>query len=103
MHFACLANKVLKTKKVHETITFLLVTYIYRFRKKSLTDSAINLSPLFGPPYVAVGLGYGTRIQSAVVRLHDAQYFPVFGRLTGLSNPPVELSRLKHSCKAYTC
>jgi len=45
MHFARLANKLLKTKKVHKTITFLLVTSsnIHRFNF-SLTYSAINLS-----------------------------------------------------------
>ena len=45
MHFAHLANTLLKTKKVHETIMFLLVTLpnIHRF-KKILSDSAINLS-----------------------------------------------------------
>ena len=36
MHFARLANTLLKTNKVPETITFLLVTLpnIYRFKKK---------------------------------------------------------------------
>ena len=46
MHFAHLANTLPKTKKVHETIMFLLVTLpnIHRFKKKLLSDSAINLS-----------------------------------------------------------
>jgi len=52
MHFARLANTLLKTKKLHETITFLLVTFpnIYRL-KNSLTDSAINLSNLTPPHF----------------------------------------------------
>jgi len=38
MHFARLANTLLKTNKVHETITFLLVTLpnIYRFKKTTV-------------------------------------------------------------------
>ena len=45
VHFACLANTLLKTKKVHETTAFLLITLpnIHRF-KKILADSAIKLS-----------------------------------------------------------
>ena len=44
-YFVRLATTLLKTKKMHKTITFLLVTFpnIYDFTK-SLTDSAINLS-----------------------------------------------------------
>jgi len=44
-YFVRLATTLLKTKKMHKTITFLLVTLpnIYDFTK-SLTDSAINLS-----------------------------------------------------------
>ena len=44
-YFVRLATTLLKTNKMHKTITFLLVTLpnIYDFTK-SLTDSAINLS-----------------------------------------------------------
>ena len=43
MHFARMANTLLMTKKVHETIMFLLVTLpnIYRFKIK-FTDGLSN-------------------------------------------------------------
>ena len=43
VHFARLANALPITKKVHETITFLLVT-LFTVLKNSPTDSAINFS-----------------------------------------------------------
>ena len=46
MHFVHLANTLLKDEKVHETITFLLLTLpnIYQFKKKFTDRLAINLS-----------------------------------------------------------
>ena len=42
MHFARLANTLLKEKKVHETITFLLVTLPNIYRLKKFMDRLSN-------------------------------------------------------------
>ena len=46
MHFACLANTLLKDEKSDQTITFLLVSAKYSpiYNFFSLSDSAVNLS-----------------------------------------------------------
>jgi len=46
LHFVHLANTLLKDEESARDITSFLVTLptIYQFKKKSLTDSAINLS-----------------------------------------------------------